>query len=1079
MSEVAVPSQVLTCCFTDIEQSTQLLHAVGDTTYHELIAEHFEVLRGAFEARSGRIVKSTGDGLFAVFEDPEDALAACLAAQRDLSRHPTLQAANVRVRMGLHTGEVLPIDGGDYQGLAVHQSARVSDAAHGGQVLISGRTAELVPSELIAPVGTFSLKGISTPIVMHQLIHPELPSSFPPPRARPAGARRIPPQLTPSEFVGRTRELAKLRAAWSAVKGGSCRTVLIGGQPGVGKTELAAQMAELVFSEGGNVLYGGCQEAERSPYGPFRDALSSWVMTTGDDEIGVVMDRWGHHLVRLFPELRVRFPAIVPAHSDDELIDRYWQSRAVIGLLAAATALTPALLVLDDVQWIDASSLRLLDEMMSQVASLPLLLVANHRDVPVAPGGIDQVSLDSLIRHPHVTRLTLAGLPAKDVDALVQLLGQKAEDLTRSHGGNPFFVRQMLAMRSGETEPGSLSASDLAVRRTSVLSASTQSILRIAAVVGREFTLDIIGRVDGSSLEVVLDAVREASIAEIIEETQLRQYRFRHDLLREGLYESMDVDARSRVHRLVAEVMETGPQWDDHVEQLVFHFERAGGVEEAKRSADYALLAARRAWSRLALESAIEMVDRGISVLNQAEVSDPRRMGALLTERGTTRLWLAEGNYQLGREDLLAVVALARSADLVDLAASAIVSLSQFALTGDSDPELSELQVSTLEQLEACAHYDELRILLLGARGRYLAIAEDRGVEGRALTSRALEEARTLGDRDTLATALFHHLTTTMGQPLAERPIMTLELESLAKAEGDSGNQKRAAYHKAVLAAEVADPFALDGAVAQCKETRFFAFEAMALHGMDSAESLIELGLAQDRGAGRPVGEATAQFVTLRWWQDRIADAEEMTATLLRARPLQHHAHAANALFLAELGRHRDAARKIERLAPGGVLAPLDGPYGNSALVLLVEAICVLGDASLADQLQARIEPLAGRLVTSRYCFVHGSADRYMAMLNALCGRERQAELEFERALLVEKRIGALPLLAHTQYWYADFLAHSTVADHQGKAESMLVWSRDSAAQSGIQLIRRKADALLSKIRGASESTLSAPSLET
>src|SRR5579884_1790539 len=141
-----LPRGTVTFLFTDIEGSTRLLKELG-RNYSHALAEHQRILRAAFAAHGGREVDSQGDSFFVAFNRAKDAVAAAVDAQRDLGAHAWPEGGAVRVRMGLHTGE--PRIGGDrYVGLGVHKAARIAAAGHGGQVLLSRTTRELVEDEL-------------------------------------------------------------------------------------------------------------------------------------------------------------------------------------------------------------------------------------------------------------------------------------------------------------------------------------------------------------------------------------------------------------------------------------------------------------------------------------------------------------------------------------------------------------------------------------------------------------------------------------------------------------------------------------------------------------------------------------------------------------------------------------------------------------------------------------------------------------------------------------------------------------------------------------------------------------------
>ncbi len=243
-----LPTGTVTFLFTDLEGSTRLWEAHPEAMKNAL-ARHDEVLRGAVESNGGHIVKTTGDGLHAAFHTAEGALTAAHDGQRALS---TLEGpeGSLRVRMGLHSGAAEHRDG-DYFGTAVNRSARVSGAAHGGQILVSHATVELVRDQLHADVslrdlGEHRLRDLARPERLYQLCAADLDDEFPPVQSIDAFPGNLPTQLT--SFVGRDRELTTLVKAL-----GESHLVTLTGVGGVGKTRLATQLAAEVlpqFSDG-------------------------------------------------------------------------------------------------------------------------------------------------------------------------------------------------------------------------------------------------------------------------------------------------------------------------------------------------------------------------------------------------------------------------------------------------------------------------------------------------------------------------------------------------------------------------------------------------------------------------------------------------------------------------------------------------------------------------------------------------------------------------------------------------------------------------------------------------------------
>lgn len=240
-----LPGGTITFLFTDVEGSTRLLqHLKAD--YAPLLDEQQRILRQAIAHHAGQVVDTQGDSFFAAFSRALDALHAVIEAQNELATHAWPDGADVRVRMALHTGEPL-IAGDRYIGMDVHRAARIGAAGHGGQVLLSQTTRDLVDGELPAGVtlrdlGEHRLKDLRRPNHLFQLVIADLPSEFPPLKTLDARPNNLPLQLT--SFIGRDRELGEVKRLLAAT-----RLLTLSGVGGTGKTRLALQAAAELLEE--------------------------------------------------------------------------------------------------------------------------------------------------------------------------------------------------------------------------------------------------------------------------------------------------------------------------------------------------------------------------------------------------------------------------------------------------------------------------------------------------------------------------------------------------------------------------------------------------------------------------------------------------------------------------------------------------------------------------------------------------------------------------------------------------------------------------------------------------------------
>ncbi|CAN5723206.1 LuxR family transcriptional regulator [soil metagenome] len=235
----SLPSGTVTFVFSDLEGSTRLLRALKDE-YANVLQRYHGLLQEVFTRHGGMLVDTAGDGLFYGFPAARGALSATIEAQRALAEHEWPMHVTVRARIGLHTGEAANTPAG-FVGMDVHRAARIASAGHGGQILVSQTTRELIGSELpsgatVIDLGEHWLKDLAQPEHLFQVNAPGLPTGFPPLRSLVTLPNNLPRHLT--SFVGRRRDLDAVSAMMSEAP-----LVTLTGPGGVGKTRLALQVA--------------------------------------------------------------------------------------------------------------------------------------------------------------------------------------------------------------------------------------------------------------------------------------------------------------------------------------------------------------------------------------------------------------------------------------------------------------------------------------------------------------------------------------------------------------------------------------------------------------------------------------------------------------------------------------------------------------------------------------------------------------------------------------------------------------------------------------------------------------------
>ena len=1087
----------VTVLFTDLVESTALRQSLGDDRADEVRREHDQLVRDVTNESGGTVVKSLGDGFMLVFGAAAGAVGAAVALQRAVERFSRRAPGAVRIRVGASAGDVV-WEGDDCFGTPVVEASRLCDAADAGQILVSDVVRVLAGSRgshRFRTCGTLELRGLVEPLGVSEVAwEPEADDATVP----------LPGALSSRSdvrFVGRTPERERLSAAWKDAASGNRRVALVSGEPGVGKTRLAAEIARIGRDDGATVLYGRCDEDLGVPYQPFVEALQPYIAAAAVDELAEQVAPYGGDLARLVPQLADRLPGLPDALNADPETERYRLFDALLSFLGRVATTTPVVLILDDLHWAAKPTLLLLRHLTRADWLGPLLIVCTYRDTDLSRTHPLADMLADLRRQVDVERIVLHGLDAHEVEEFLVAAGGHALDdegaelarmLHTETEGNPFFMGQVLRhlVESGAIVErdgrwvGGVAVEDLGIpegvrevvgRRLAHLQRTTNDVLTVAAVVGRDFDRDVLTTALDGDAEAVLDALEEAEAARLIGVADSRRgrYTFVHALVRSTLYEEIPTTRRLRLHKRIGEALEAR-DIDDHLDELAHHFAEAAALGESDKAVDYGRRAARRALERLAYEEAAIDYERAIASLDPARREDRTARTELLIELGRA-LWMA-GERGRCRERLAEAVELARAVQRPDLLAEAAITsggVRGWIEAGVVD----ELLVQRLEEalIELPPGDSRLRAMVTVRLGSELTFRFADAERRRALTGEALAIARRLGDPAALAYVLTAaHWGMFAPGNVGERLEVARELLGVAEGLGDrnfeaaglswlvtdlveSGDipsARAAVEREGVLADELRQPELRWAALAH--QGAFAVFEGR----LDDAERLADDALAVGQQA--EIETAAQMFgvqqIALRRLRGGLDELVPLVAGLVEQYPLIPAWRSGLAYVCRELGMVDEARTQLEVLAADDFATlPFDTNWLVGAAILA--AVCELvGDKERAAALYKQFAPYEDTVIHAGLpADILGSAHHFLMLLAGTMERWDHFERHAREALARNEALGSRPWLATTQLEVAKVLARRAQPGDAQRARGLLDACLASCDEIGMPALSARA----------------------
>lgn len=905
------------------------------------------------------------------------------------------------------------------------------------------------------------------------------------------GPLRLPP---PSPFVGRSAELAALRALVPREAGERGRLALLGGEAGSGKSRLVRELAHGVACEGVLVLYGACDAVVHTPYRPFAEALDQLVHGIDPDVLRADLGGAGGELARLLPDLDARVSGLPAPVSADPDTERHRLHTAVTDLLVGAGRRQPLLLVLEDCHWADTPTLVLLRHLARASSEARVLVLATFRDTEAdIPGALADVLAD-LRRSDEVVRLHLGGLSEDDVGEFVRRAGggeidpaepglsRALRDLTE---GNAFLLcelwRALVETDAFAIEQGTLrltrplqeiatpqSVREVVSQRLSRLDPASRDLLELAAVAGPEFELDVLRRAAPVELERI-DALEPAMRSGVIEELPFPAlaYRFTHELVRRALYDRLSVLRRAELHLRIAQALEAvdQPQHGRVLADLAHHFAAAAPIGGAAQAVEYNLLAAKAASAALAYDEATVRLRTAL----QMGVQDERRRAEILLDLGTALFRAGRSLDSL--QSFRQAAEIARDLGEGELLARAAIGFETSCwrpgLTDEGARELLQQASAALAREDST-----LRVGLLASLARAL---EFKGDSDQAALARAdaIAMARRIDDRPGLATVLVGIYWARATTSLAEALEMLGEARDLAEEMDDVEGQAEATQWRvsALMALGEIVPAREELAIAldMAQNTR----QPFMLHVTEhyrSALALLEGHLAEaDAAAERSrewgqllVGRDAAsvygiQMFGVRREQGRLTELAPVMRVLAAGDRGGGAWRPGLVAMLAELAMEEQVRDELDRVRAEG-LEPLREGLWLASLTYLADAASAIAHQEVASLVYPLLAPLAGtNVMIGHGVACYGAADRYLGMLAATLGDTDSATRHFEAALHLNRQMGASTWLAHTAYEYGRMLLAQGDSD---RAEQLLAEAALLAETVGMPTLLARARAL-------------------
>jgi DNA-binding CsgD family transcriptional regulator len=853
-----------------------------------------------------------------------------------------------------------------------------------------------------------------------------------------------------SPFIGRTQELDLVRRALPEA-GAQGRFLAVSGGPGIGKTRFMAEIGRLAQARGLHVLWSQMiEEPAVPPYFAWLLLLRAAMQRCSDEVLAADFGSGAIDLADLVPELRDRLHLPAAGRRSDGGASRFQLFDAVTRFLLAAAKRQPLLLLFDNLHLADRSSVEMLEYYCQHIAGSPVAVICAYRDEELKQDESAQAALTRLSRNVGFERVELSGLLRDEVAALLQSrTGRPApaavvDAVFEQSDGNPLFVSEIgdeLARRAQSAAladggarfrvPESLSA--VIATRLESLPAAAGRLLRIAAVLGRDFDAEALAALTCKSCIDVLRTLEPAEASGIVEAIGASRFRFRHALFREVPYALHGSARRIELHRRAAEYIEHryGDDPGSHLLELAWHCFQAAHAGLQDKAVEYCRRAADEAVERRAFREAATLYEQALISASLRTVADKEQEFRLLLALG--RAQARAGEIIAGSEPLMKAALLAHGRKWWRRLAEAILEFQAVrAMTNIKHVAAIPLLQSAIEHAGSSSVELHARLVAAQAVARHMAGDVDGSL---TLFREGIVLARRCTDPVVLIQCL-QALVWMVELPPSERATMMREAIDLARRIDRPDLLLDVMAYLPFPLCELGEIGVVRNVLAELNElirVQRNPHHRNVVTGFETSVAILRgrwreairkanesLRQAPLQGVVGLEGRFGLQMFAIQRARGALPDVARLADRLIANADPSRIWLPGQVLLHCELGQLRRARAALARLKSLGDL-PKDDMHLLS-LVYLAESCVILQDTVRCRELFERLSPYRGWNISVGAAIMLGAASGFLASLAVVLRRYAEARKLFEDALEMNSRMGALPALARNCVDYAGLL---------------------------------------------------------